>query len=174
MDNEFTSLFTTEICLDFHEGYFYLGGKEPFLMVEGLKDVDINNDTMNMVLAAAADRNKVVYDDQAGPNELSPRLLRFMRRNQKITDVLFDSSVAVPINIFHCNYGVRFRPINTQSWEDVNSYYENDLKGSYPYRKFNLIIGIDLSGTPPLVRLAKDDLTGLAVLDNQKVLLGAV
>lgn len=50
----------------------------------------------------------------------------------------------------------------------------SELNASFPCGKSNLVIGLDLSCPYSLIKPVNRNLTALAVLDNTKVVLGAV
>jgi hypothetical protein len=137
------------------------------------------------ILAAALDRNVIVYDDEH-PGELGTRLLSLLRTTyrhnlpksltptvaaDRITDIFYDKN-----HKYTESFGklasvmkIRLHPIDMS---DNNKYYLDTLGGTFPSHTNNLVIAVSKSADN-FVMPYKGKQWGCGILNNRKVLLGA-
>lgn len=166
-------------------------------------------DAANTLLAAATDRNVVVYNKAAQPGKITPRLLGlitlFIRTNlnynniSPITDIFCQKSIyriqAQNINELNKWFPkTKWHPIPDKTWNYLQNYYHTELGGTLPKGYENMLLAVTkdkdkkkdepetfvhpiISNLTYNVGAGKQERysiqSGLAILDNRKVLLGA-
>jgi hypothetical protein len=161
-----------------------------YIAVPLFDEVQTEMDAARLVAATGVDRNMLAYDKEVALGEFSLELVNLMKQVMKrngggntipnrtvgLTD-LFISEKIHPTEEEIC--GVKIHPINIEFWNELEKYYKDSLGGSYGEMdgldKANIVIGVSTDGDTfirPIRKLNGSE--GLAVLSNQKVLLGLV
>lgn len=157
-----------------------------YILAPILDGVQTEKDAARLVVAAGVDRNMMVYDNESKMGEFSLKLVSLMKQNMRREDggnrlgILTDLFVNEKIHPTEEEIqGVKIHPINAEFWDELETYYKNKLEGGYGEMsglgKANIVIGVSADGDTfirPVRKLNGND--GLAILSNQKVLLGLV
>lgn len=133
---------------------------------------DLIDDAINTMIAAAHDRNIVCFDGDVR-NKLSKRLFVILdvikNRNANKTNHWFIIDEKFKKDVPE-EYADRIIFYNL---EKHTKFYQEDLLGSFPKNKSNLIIAITKSGGTVCPIDEENNQVGFGVLDNRDILLGA-
>lgn len=137
----------------------------------------------DVLLAAASDRNLIVYDKVCDTNIISNRLISMMRmcnrktmkeKNSKIKHFFYKSGSIIENyktelveTCFKLN-GIQYHEIKESIWNKMT--YLNYV--TLPEGKKNILIGTT-DKSYDFIKLVNGDKFGIAVLNNKKVILGA-
>jgi hypothetical protein len=164
---------------------------------------DLDDQAMDCILYAAADRNMVCYDDCAKPGVLTSRLLRLMRAahikndGKDLTDIYINADQPTTIEVFNWLDGVRVHPIPIERYERVLKTFLKFLQGSFASGDADVVIGVQRDAysfvrTIPVMEEEDREASsleksiyfdmetqrhrsdgGLAILNNQRLILGS-
>jgi hypothetical protein len=156
-----------------------------YILIPILDGVQTEQDAAKLILAAGTDRNMVVYDDESKSGEFSLRLVHLMKQAAKryggsVRSGLTDLFISKKIHITEEEvYGVKIHSVDTEFWDMLERFYKDSLGGDYGENsnldKANIVIGVD-NNRDCFVRPVRvlNGNEGLAILSNQKVLLGFI
>jgi hypothetical protein len=147
-----------------------------------LTSTEVLQNIHKILLTAAVDRNVVCYDEYALPGVFSHNLLAIMydyfRRDKpssslsvNITDVFISADMKVLGEFKHFAKQLKV-DLHPTLKPHVLDYYINALQASLPANKHNLVIAVN-KDSGHFVMPYKNNKYGLAVLNNNSVLLGA-
>jgi hypothetical protein len=149
---------------------------EPYIL-EGNITEKLNRQAAELVIAAAIDKNIVVFDSHAG-KKLTDRLIDLLVQvsGQKITDIFIRESKTPEersklIENWHL--------VPDKIWEEVESYYFNKMNGSLAQDDKNLVVVVsktknNFDFVHPVLNETENKIEcGLGILSNQSLLLGS-
>lgn len=163
---------------DFHSGIDLVAVP---LLEKTIEEID----AAKLVIAAAVDRNIIIYDEESEPANFTVKLVNIMKQTMlrngggnysgyrgRLTD-LFISKKYWSNTQDIC--GVKIHLVEEKDWDELREYYEKDLYG-FLYNKKDFIIGVSLELVDSFVHPINttNGNEGLAILNNRKVLLGLI
>ncbi len=163
--------------------------------IEDIED-ELRLDAAHILIAAATDRNMIVYDSNNKDGTFTERLQYFMSaamransggsasalRKHPLTDIFVRNSKKPKFNSRGCNV----HGVPDKIWDSIENYYQNDLKGCYANDSKNLVVGVcthDDYGElvhPVFTNLKYDannrkytKVCSLGIINNERVILGS-
>jgi hypothetical protein len=163
---------------------------------------ELDDQAMDCIISAAADRNMVCFDEHAKPGVLTSRLLRLMRAShikyggKDLTDIYISADQPTTIEIFNWLDGIRVHPIPVDRYERVLKVFLDNCQGTLAGGDADVVIGVQRDcysfvRTIPVINEDGDGATleqsiyydfdtqrhrsdgGLAVLNYERLILGS-